>query len=785
MQPMNRHLVDDRGGHRSKVRVAPLSTVWAVAVVVWAGAGAVVAADAPDTSPASIPTTSPSSAPSAVPTSRPAPTSKISAEAAALKGMSLEELMNLEVGTVTTASKQPEKANEAPATAIVITAQDIRNRGYSNIVDVLRDLPGMETVENYYTEIGTLVPVRGISGNNLIIVLVNGMRVNPPGGEFFPFGSDFSVRDAEQVEVVYGPGSTLYGADAISAVINVKTKKPVSGQLGELVIDGGLYSEREGFLSFGKTFTRENISLTGYFQYHDSNLTPIDKEYPGYWSQYAQVSENTRPFDLGNPPFREDYGINGFMQVEGENWSVQGWYRQDERSSAQAYNPESLGFLKQAIWGDSSLVVEGRHTLPISSTVKLESALTYNRYEIAPNTRFVEPINGNWFFTDNKYGVGSSLDLEETLRWQVTPKVSFLAGVEAGAYDIIPKSTIPGGANVNGNVVEEGLADPLEYTAPGAAAPTVVNRVSRYRYQTYAQYLELGWQLTPKMKALAGARLTEDTRLSETPLTPRASLIYTLTDKLTAKYIYTQAYVAPAPYFEAQTYDDGVHLSIPNNHLDAEKASSNEINLNYAEKNFNVGISPYYGQQSNLIIPSYSNTPANDVYVNGTDMVTEVSPNRTVIGQRILTHTANGGRSHNDGFDLYGRAVFGNVSPWASYSYTDFEQKVGAMTTGLPGISRHNGRLGATWAVTPKIFITPSLVIRSRPENVTTPGALGHDLDLPYEVNLNMAYRPTDRLEFFVEVRNLTNHKYALVDITGDAYPQETINGVIGMRLSY
>src|SRR5205807_878811 len=103
--------------------------------------------------------------------------------------------------------------------------EEIRQRGYAFLKDVLRDLPGMETSEYYFTEIGTQVPVRGVLGNNKIIVLINGMRVNPPGGEAMMLRSDISVRDAEQVEVVYGPGSTLYGQDAISAVINIITRK--------------------------------------------------------------------------------------------------------------------------------------------------------------------------------------------------------------------------------------------------------------------------------------------------------------------------------------------------------------------------------------------------------------------------------------------------------------------------------------------------------------------------------------------------------------------------------
>lgn len=213
-QPAGRHTPRAR---RSRHADRPFSRFAAAVVICGALAalgGALASAGEPAWKPAPDPNAQP----------KPTAADDVSPDAAKLKRLSLEDLMNVEVATVTTASKIEEKATDAPATVLVITAQDIKLRGYSNLKDVLRDLPGMETVEGYYTEIATLVPVRGISGNNKIIVLVNGMRVNPPGGEFFPFGSDFSVRDAEQVEVIYGPGSTLYGQDAISAVINVKTR---------------------------------------------------------------------------------------------------------------------------------------------------------------------------------------------------------------------------------------------------------------------------------------------------------------------------------------------------------------------------------------------------------------------------------------------------------------------------------------------------------------------------------------------------------------------------------
>ena len=114
-----------------------------------------------------------------------------------------------------------------------------------------------------------------------------------------------------------------------------------------------------------------------------------------------------------------------------------------------------------------------------------------------------------------------------------------------------------------------------------------------------------------------------------------------------------------------------------------------------------------------------------------------------------------------------------------------------------PGVSKHSGRLGVTWAATRKLFITPSLVIRSRPQNVVPANgdgfirSLDRQLDLPYQIDLAVVYRISDNVDFFIDIRNLTNHKYALGGFNGDghgrvfALPGETINGVVGLQISY
>ena len=711
-------------------------------------------------------------------------------EVTAWKQLSLEELMNLQVKDVTTASRRSEKATEAPGMVVVIDRRDIQLRGYRFLSDVLRDLPGMETAPMYFSEVGTLVPVRGVVGNNKIVVLVNGMRVNPPGGENFPFRSDFSVRDAEQIEIIYGPGSTLYGQDAISAVINVKTRRPTANPSGSIGADGGLHRERDAWVSYSDSYDPTNrIRFLGYATYHDSDLMRTDREYRDYWSHYRGIADSATPPGRGVEPERQDLGVNVFARVEmDDRASVQLWHRQSERSSAEGgygyvdggrFYPV-LHYLDEASWGDMSTVAEGKFLGRISDGAELDSTLTYNRYEIDPSTRYVwwsaSGASTNWFFDDYKYGIGEGVTLDESLRCDLSPDLSMLAGVSAGAYNVIPKSTVPGGADRGGDVTGQGGYWEY-YTVYGDVHSLQrIPRVERTRYRTYAGYLEFGWQALDKMRLIAGTRLTKDTRFDQIPVTPRAAVVYDLTKEITAKYIFTKAYVAPASYFSDATYDNGTVLATSNPDIDPETSLTHEVNLTYNRPTCMVGISGYYGEQDNLILISDTAAPQNTI------AHVWVGPSAT--DPRLLAHSANGGSSERVGADVYGRVTFGPVSTWASYSYVDFHQDVPVGTSGLQGISRHNGRLGATWAVTSRLFVTPSLVMRTTPQNVFA-GDLDDELTNPWDVNLYALWNVSKRVDLFADLRNVTDNRNALGGIAGSAYPQESFSGVIGAQVNF
>jgi iron complex outermembrane receptor protein len=135
--------------------------------------------------------------------------------------------------TVVTASKAAQSPLDAPNSTSIVTEQDIRLSGITKIPELLRRLAGVDIMET--TGSATEVSLRGFNQrlSNKVLVLVDGRSVyiDLIGSTFWQVLS-IGVEDIERIEVVRGPGSALYGADAFNGVINIITKTPGEGGSG-------------------------------------------------------------------------------------------------------------------------------------------------------------------------------------------------------------------------------------------------------------------------------------------------------------------------------------------------------------------------------------------------------------------------------------------------------------------------------------------------------------------------------------------------------------------------
>ena len=139
-----------------------------------------------------------------------------------LKLFSLEDLVALEVTSV---SKREEKLTEAPSAIFVVTAEDIRRSGATTIPEVLRMVPGLQVAHIDANK--WAVSSRGFNGRfaNKMLVLVDGRSVYTPlfSGVYWD-AQDTVMGDIERIEVIRGPGATLWGANAVNGVINIITR---------------------------------------------------------------------------------------------------------------------------------------------------------------------------------------------------------------------------------------------------------------------------------------------------------------------------------------------------------------------------------------------------------------------------------------------------------------------------------------------------------------------------------------------------------------------------------
>jgi iron complex outermembrane receptor protein len=167
-----------------------------------------------------------------------------------LAGLSIEELSNIQVTSV---SKQPERLADAPAAIFVITSDDIRRSGATTLPDALRLAPNLQVaeVQNGQYEISA----RGFNTafDNKLLVLIDGRTVYTPLYSGVNWNSQFvMLEDIDRIEVVSGPGGTLWGANAVNGVINIITRGAESTQGALLAADDGNRSKGASFRYGGK-----------------------------------------------------------------------------------------------------------------------------------------------------------------------------------------------------------------------------------------------------------------------------------------------------------------------------------------------------------------------------------------------------------------------------------------------------------------------------------------------------------------------------------------------------
>src|ERR1700686_401765 len=188
-----------------------------------------------------------------------------------LTQLSLEDLMNTKVTSV---SKKEQSLSRTAAAIFVISAEDIRRSGATNIPDLLRVVPGVDVAQ--INANSWAISARGFNHqfSDKLLVVVDGRTVYTPlfGGVYWDT-QDVPMEDIERIEVVRGPGGTVWGSNAVNGVINIITKKAAETQ-GALLTGGeGTQAQGFGTVQYGGKI-KEDTSYRIFAKYPNDGHSP-------------------------------------------------------------------------------------------------------------------------------------------------------------------------------------------------------------------------------------------------------------------------------------------------------------------------------------------------------------------------------------------------------------------------------------------------------------------------------------------------------------------------------
>jgi hemoglobin/transferrin/lactoferrin receptor protein len=279
-------------------------------------------------------------------------------------------LTNLNKQKIISGSRFPIEAGNLPFSTYVITKEEIRQNGYETLVDALKMAPGIRVSQPGNAIEGETFLMRGLLGNTYCKILINDVPIKPIFVGGMPIGAQLPVKEAERIEIIYGAGAALYGADAAAGVINIITRqseKPVFMQ-ADLAVGAGLYSTvnvlfggRLGrdktilnFFAYGNNVIMENRFI---FYDRDYNYNPVNYFLlSGGDSTFATVPNYagtpTNPVISNTPHLSRKFGFTA--NFRGITLSVESMYRRDHSSIglnpvAVSYrNPQT--FTGEGIW---------------------------------------------------------------------------------------------------------------------------------------------------------------------------------------------------------------------------------------------------------------------------------------------------------------------------------------------------------------------------------------------------------------------------------------------------
>lgn len=491
--------------------------------------------------------------------------------------LSLEELMSQEI-SISTNTKQT--LSKASAVVSIITADDIKATGATNLVDVLEGVPGIHIRANQFA-FRPLIQFRGANATQTLL-MVNGVPMRDLMWGFGIFWKGLPVSMIDRVEIIRGPGSAMFGADASAGVINVITKTAGKIQQSELGGRAGSFNTQTAWAQHGGSWQGYDVGLTAEVYHTDGHAPYIGADRQTADDPASSLAPATAPYGWRNEDVR-------FSVAKGD-WRLLADYM---RHHDLAIGLTGGGVLDPVTRASDSLynidLLYGNEKF--SDHWGLNAELRYHHLEYTSGDGFQERPPG-YFDGTTTYPDGM-INQMRSAEWRRSFEVS-------GLYSGWNQHAIRIGAGMTQQdlySVEQIVTDTANPTqlidisdTPGAFAPETVRTIHHL-------YLQDVWAISDLLELTAGARYDHYSDFGDT-LNPRLALVWQNSKKLTTKLMYGQAFRAPS-YQELYA---STSYAQPNDNLDPERSQTVDLVLSYsASSKLQLNVSLFNFQQQDLI----------------------------------------------------------------------------------------------------------------------------------------------------------------------------------------
>ncbi len=472
----------------------------------------------------------------------------------------IDEILNIEVMEekyINSASKYDQTLEEAPSSISVITAEDIIAYGYDNLTELLNAQRGFYYSSDRVTDnIGVRGFGRSSDRNNRILILMDGHRLNSYQIDNAPMGQSlsFHLSNFERVEIVRGPGSTLYGNNAIHGVINLITKKDRDSYLPAMNLQLGSYNSKLIGLRMSKKITDKlSVSLLGNYFISDGDDI--------YFREFDTPQDN---FGVSENNDLKYYGLN--MTVDYEEFEITGMLKDYRKEVPTA--PFNTQFNKKQLQYSAQEFLDLSWSPRLSYDKFFILNLSYDHQTYGSNLPFVF-IENDIEFLGNSSAFGGDVQFI----WDILPNNRLITGVE----------------------YRDNFNSKYKYFTGD-----IVFVNDNWSYKLFSLFFQNEFQFDADLSVYFGLR-RDDFVNQEVAYNPRAGVVYSPYKDHTFKLLYGRSFRAPN-LIEKNLEEKNIVGFKKNLSLTSEYINTFELIWNYSfSENLKSSLSVYQYKMEDLI----------------------------------------------------------------------------------------------------------------------------------------------------------------------------------------